>query len=252
MRLANKKVIVTGGGSGFGAAMCRLFAKEGARVLVADINGEAAAKVAREIGSAAVPFTVDVSDGKQVKAMIEKAISSFGDLDTVVNNAGFTHRNMPMLDVDEATFDRVFAVNVKSIYWAAQAAVPHFRKRGGGTFLNISSVAGIRPRPRLTWYNASKAATNILTKSMAVELAPDKIRVNVVCPGLVETPMLPQFMSRGGNVDDATKRYLVGVPMGRVGVATEIAKAALFLASDEDASYVTGVALPVDGGYTAR
>ena len=248
MRLANKKVIVTGGGSGFGAAMCRLFAKEGARVLVADINGEAAAKVAREIGSAAVPFTVDVSDGKQVKAMIEKAISSFGDLDTVVNNAGFTHRNMPMLDVDEATFDRVFAVNVKSIYWAAQAAVPHFRKRGGGTFLNISSVAGIRPRPRLTWYNASKAATNILTKSMAVELAPDKIRVNAICPVMGATGMLESFMGLPDTPENRA-RFIATIPMGRLAEPEDVAKAAVYFVA-EDSDFITGVLMPVDGGRT--
>jgi 3-oxoacyl-[acyl-carrier protein] reductase len=194
MRLANKKIIVTGGGSGFGAAMSRLFAREGAKVLVADLNGEAAAKVASEIGPSAVPFTVDVSDGPQTKAMIERALGAFGDLDVVVNNAGFTHKNQPMLDVDEKTFDRVFAVNVKAIYWAAQAAIPVFRKRGGGAFLNIASVAGIRPRPGLSWYNASKGAAILLTKSMAVELAPSKIRVNALCPVMGATGMLESFM----------------------------------------------------------
>ena len=248
MRLANKKIIVTGGGSGFGAAMCRLFAREGAKVLVADINGDTAAKVAREIGPAAAPFTVDVSNGKQVKAMVEKAIQEFGDLDTVVNNAGYTHRNMPMLDVDEATFDRVFDVNVKAIYWAAQAAVPHFRKRGGGTFLNIASVAGIRPRPRLTWYNASKGAANILTKSMAVELAPDKIRVNAICPVMGVTGMLESFMGMPDTPENRA-RFVSTIPMGRLAEPEDIAKAAVYFLAD-DSDFITGVLMPVDGGRT--
>src|SRR5919197_1376680 len=173
MRLENKKIIVTGGGSGFGAAMCRRFAGEGSRVMVADLNGEAAARVASEIGPRARPLTVDVSVGVQVHAMVEEALSAFGDLDVVVNNAGYTHRNMPMLEVDEATFDRIYDVNVKAIYWAAKAAIPVFRKRGGGVFLNIASTAGLRPRPGLTWYNGSKGAVIVLTQSMAVELGPE-------------------------------------------------------------------------------
>ncbi len=248
MRLANKKIIVTGGGSGFGAAMSRLFAREGAKVLVADINGAAAAKVAGEIGASAQPFTVDVSDGKQVKAMVDRALSAFGDLDTVVNNAGYPHRNLPMLEVDEATFDRVYDVNVKALYWAAVAAVPVFRKRGGGTFLNIASTAGIRPRPRLTWYNGSKAAAIILTKSMAVELAPDKIRVNALCPVMGATGMLESFMGMPDTPENRAK-FVSTIPMGRLAEPEDIAKAAINFVSDE-ADFITGVCMPVDGGRT--
>lgn len=246
MRLQDKKIVVTGGGSGFGAAMCRLFAKEGAKVLVADLNVPAAEKVAGEIGKSAVPFGVDVSKGPQVKAMIEKAVSAFGDLDVVVNNAGFTHKNMPMLDVDEATFDRVFGVNVKSIYWAAQAAVPVFRKRGRGAFLNVASVAGIRPRPGLSWYNASKGAAITLTKTMAVELAASKIRVNALCPVMGVTGMLESFMGMPDTPENRA-RFVSTIPMGRLAEPEDIAKASLYFVSDES-EFVTGVCMPVDGG----
>jgi 3-oxoacyl-[acyl-carrier protein] reductase len=246
MRLSNKKIIVTGGGSGFGAAMSRLFCKEGAKVLVADLNGPAAQKVAAEIGPSAVPFTVDVSNGQQVKAMVDKAVTVLGDLDAVVNNAGFTHKNMPCLEVDEATFDRVYAVNVKSIYWAAQAAVPVFRKRGGGAFLNIASVAGIRPRPGLSWYNGSKGAAITLTKTLAVELAPSKIRVNALCPVMGATGMLEQFMGMKDTPENRA-RFVATIPMGRLAEPEDIAKAAIYYVSD-DSEFITGVCMPVDGG----
>ena len=246
MRLGNKKIIVTGGGSGFGAAMCRLFAREGAKVLVADINGDTAAKVAKEIGASAEAFRVDVADGKQVQAMVDKALASFGDLDVVVNNAGVTHRNMPMLDVDEATFDRVYDVNVKSIYWAARAAIPVFRKRGGGAFLNIASTAGIRPRPGLTWYNSSKGAVITLTKSMSVELAPQKIRVNALCPVMSATGMLQDFMGVPDTAENRA-RFVGTIPMGRMGQPEDVAKAAIYFVADES-DFITGVCMPVDGG----
>jgi 3-oxoacyl-[acyl-carrier protein] reductase len=248
MRLQDKKIIVTGGGSGFGAAMSRLFAREGARVLVADLNGPAAAKVAGEIGAAARPFTVDVADGKQVKAMVADALSAFGDLDVVVNNAGYTHKNMPMLDVDEQGFDRCFDVNVKALYWAAQAAVPVFRKRGGGAFLNIASTAGMRPRPGLTWYNGSKAAALLLTKSMAVELAPDKIRVNALCPVMGATGMLESFMGMPDTPANRA-RFVATIPLGRLAEAEDVAKAAIYFVADES-EFITGVTMPVDGGRT--
>jgi len=248
MRLANKKIIVTGGGSGFGQAMSKRFVQEGAKVLVADINGAAAEKVAKEIGAGAVACTADVADGKQVKGMIDRALSAFGDLDGVVNNAGYTHKNMPMLDVDEASFDRVYDVNVKSIYWAAQAAVPVFRKRGGGVFLNIASTAGIRPRPGLTWYNGSKAAAIILTRSMAVELAPDKIRVNALCPVMGATGMLESFMGMPDTPQNRAK-FVGTIPMGRLAEADDIAKAAIYFLADES-DFITGVCMPVDGGRT--
>ena len=248
MRLKGKKIIVTGGGSGFGAAMCRRFAAEGANVLVADINGPPAEKVAGEIGPAARAFTADVSKRDQVEAMMQQAFSAFGDLDCVVNNAGYTHNNRPMLEVDETTFDRVYAVNVKAIYYAAFAAVPIFRKRGGGSFLNIASTAGIRPRPGLTWYNGSKAAAIMLTKSMAIELAPDKIRVNAICPVIGATGMLEQFMGMPDTPENRA-RFISTIPLGRLSEPEDIADAALYLVSDE-AEFVTGVSMPVDGGRT--
>ena len=248
MRLENKKIIVTGAGSGFGAAMARSFVAEGAQVLVADINGEAAATVAASIGSPARPFTADVANREQVQAMVDAAITEFGDLDCVVNNAGYTHRNMPLLDVDEETFDRVYAINVKALYYAAQAAVPVFRKRGGGNFLNIGSTAGIRPRPGLTWYNGSKAAANLLTKSMAVELAPDKIRVNGIAPVMGATGMLELFMGMPDTPENRTK-FVSTIPLGRLVEPEDIARAAIYFVSDES-EFVTGVTLPVDGGRT--
>jgi 3-oxoacyl-[acyl-carrier protein] reductase len=249
MRLRDKKIIVTGGGSGFGAAMSRRFAAEGAKVLVADINGEAAARVAAEIGEAARPFVADVSRAEQVRAMVDEAVSAFGDLDCVVNNAGYTHRNMPLLDVDEAAFDRVYAVNVKSIYHAAFAAVPYFRQRGrGGAFLNIASTAGIRPRPGLTWYNGSKAAVIMLTKSMAVELAPDRIRVNALCPVMGATGMLELFMGMPDTPENRA-RFVATIPLGRLAEPDDVASPAVYLLSDE-AEFITGVCMPVDGGRT--
>ena len=248
MRLRDKKVIVTGGGSGFGAAMCRRFAAEGARVLVADLNGPAAEKVAAGIGAAARPFTADVSDREQVQAMVDEAVSAFGDLDCVVNNAGYTHKNMPILEVDEPTFDRVYAVNVKSLYFSAFAAVPLFRERGGGAFLNIASTAGIRPRPGLTWYNGSKAAAIALTKSLAVELAPDRIRVNALCPVMGATGMLELFMGMPDTPENRAK-FVSTIPLGRLAEPEDVANAAVYFVSDES-EFITGVCMPVDGGRT--
>jgi 3-oxoacyl-[acyl-carrier protein] reductase len=248
MRLKDKSIIVTGGGSGFGAAMCRRFAAEGAKVLVADMNGGAAEKVAAEIGSAARPFTADVTRREQVEAMVQDAISRFGALDCIVNNAGYTHNNRPLLEVDEATFDRVYAVNVKSIYYSVFAAVPYFRERGDGVFLNIGSTAGIRPRPGLVWYNSSKAAANMLTKALAVELAPDKIRVNALCPVMGVTGMLEQFMGMPDTPENRAK-FIATIPLGRLAEPEDIANAAVYFVSDE-AEFITGVCMPVDGGRT--
>lgn len=248
MRLAGKSIVVTGAGSGFGAAMARRMVGEGAQVLVADLNGEAAESVARSIGNAAVPFTVDVTDRARHQEMIETAIKHFGDLDCVINNAGYTHRNRPLLEVDEETFDRVYDVNVKSIYYSTLCVVPHFRKRGGGIMINIGSTAGIRPRPGLTWYNSSKAAVNLLTKSLAVELAPDKIRVNAICPVMGATGMLELFMGVPDTPENRAK-FIATIPMGRMVDPEDIAGAAVYLVSD-DAKFLTGVCLPVDGGRT--
>ncbi len=245
MRLAGRTAIITGAAQGFGAGIARIFAAEGARVVIADLNGDGARKVAAELGDSALPYTVDVSDGKQFQALVQATVDAWGDLDIVVNNAGTTHRNQPLLDVDEASFDRVFAVNVKSLFHCAQACVPVFRQRGGGSIINIASTAGLRPRPGLTWYNTSKGAVITATKSMAVELAPDQIRVNALCPVAGETPLLKAFL--GEDTPERRAQFKATVPLGRFSTPEDIGRAALFLASS-DAEFLTGVALEVDGG----
>ena len=246
MRLEGKVAIVTGGGLGFGEGIAKRFAAEGARVLVADIDGARAARVADEIGAAARAATADVAKGADFARMVEETLEAFGRLDVVVNNAGITHRNQPLLEVDEATYDRVFAVNVKSIYWSVQHALPVLRRQGGGgCFVNIASTAGLRPRPGLTWYNATKGAVITMSKSMAVELAPDKVRVNAICPVIGETGLTAEFM--GGDSPELRARFVASIPLGRMSTPQDIASAAVFLASDE-AEFLTGVALEVDGG----
>jgi 3-oxoacyl-[acyl-carrier protein] reductase len=245
MRLAGKTALVTGGGQGFGQGIAERFAQEGAKVAVADINGAAAEAVARAIGANAVALTVDVSRAAEVSACVDDAVRTLGSLDIVVNNAGVSHRNQPMLDVSEEEFDRVFAVNVKSIYLMAKAVVPHFRGRGGGVILYIGSTAGIRPRPGLAWYNASKGAVNLVSKSMAVELAPDRIRVNAIAPVAGETPLLATFM--GEDTPEKRAAFRASIPWGRLSLPSDIAAAALYLCSDE-AEMVTGTVLQVDGG----
>ena len=194
MRLKGKTALVTGGAQGFGLGIAQAFLREGAKVAVLDINGEKAEQAAEALGKGAIAVTCDVGQASSVNAAAAEVLAAFGRLDIVVNNAGISHRNQPMLDVSEDEFDRVFAVNVKSIYLMAKATVPHFREHGGGVILNIGSTAGIRPRPGLAWYNGSKGAVNLLSKSMAVELAPDHIRVNAIAPVAGETPLLATFM----------------------------------------------------------
>ncbi len=245
-RLANKIALITGGGDGFGEAMAKAFAAEGARVALIDLHLPKAERVAREIGPQAIALQADVSDGAAIRAALAQTVAAFGVPHIIVNNAGYTHRNQPLLNVDEASFDRCFAVNVKAIYHMVQAAVPMLRDNGGGSMINIGSVAGIRPRPGLTWYNASKGAANLLTKSLAVELAPLNIRVNVICPVMAATGMLEDFMGLPDTPENRAK-FIASVPMGRLAEAQDIVGAAVFLASDE-AAFVTGVELPVDGG----
>lgn len=245
MRLAGKIAIVTGAASGFGEAIARRFAEEGAHVVVADINdagGESVADAIRADGGMAIYVRADVAEAGSVQSLVDHTTEHYGDLDIVVNNAGITHRNGPMLDVDEALFDRVYAINVKSLYHTAQAAVPVFRARGAGCFVNVASTAGLRPRPGLTWYNGSKGAAIITGKSMAVELAPENIRVNTINPVMGETGLIDEFL--GDNTRDT---IISGIPMGRLSQPLDIANAALFLASDE-ANFVTGACLEVDGG----
>ncbi len=244
-RLAGKTALITGAGSGFGAGIAAAFVHEGARVLVADIVADSAAKVADALGSAAISCTMDVSDNEDVAKAVKACVEKLGGVDIVVNNAGITHINQPMLEVEEAEFDRIFAVNVKSVYLMARHAVPLMRANGGGVILNIASTAGLRPRPGLTWYNGSKGAMITLTKSMAAELAADKIRVNAINPVAGETPLLVKFM--GGDTPETRARFEASIPWGRLSRPADIAHAAVFLCCDE-AEMITGSSLEVDGG----
>ena len=250
MRLNDKVAIITGAGSGFGEGMAKLFAKEGASVAVADIRKDAAERVASEIvenGGRAFALTADVTNGPQVEAMVQSTLERFGKLSIMVNNAGTTHKSQPMLEVDEATFDRVFNVNVKSIFHTAKSVVPVFERFGSGVILNIASTAAVRPRPGLTWYSGSKGAASILTKSMAVELAPKNIRVCALNPAMGVTALLSDFLPGGVDTPDTRARIISTIPLGRLAQPEDVAQAALFLVSDE-AAFITGVCLEVDGG----
>jgi 3-oxoacyl-[acyl-carrier protein] reductase len=247
MRLKDKVAIVTGAASGFGAEIARQYAAEGARVAVADINEGGAKDVAAQIGARALAVKCDVTQRADIDALVAATRAAFGGrIDIVVNNAGWTHRNQPLLDVDEATFDRVYAINVKSIFHMVHAVVPLMRQQQGGVILNVGSTAGIRPRPGLTWYNSSKGAVNLMSKSLAVELGPDQIRVNAICPVMGVTGLLESFMGMPDTPDNR-KKFLATIPMGRLSQPIDIARAAVYLASD-DASFITGVEFPVDGG----
>jgi 3-oxoacyl-[acyl-carrier protein] reductase len=240
MRLKDKVAIVTGAGSGFGAGIARRFAEEGARVIVNDIDPKGQ-KIAQQIGAEFVQ--ADVTKGEDWAKLVRAAGER---LDIVVNNAGWTHRNKPYLEVTEAEFDRVYAVNVKSIYLSALHAVPVFRKRGGGCFVNIASTAGVRPRPGLTVYNSSKGAVIVMSKSMAGELGPDRIRVNCVNPVFSPETSLSADFAGGALTEEAKKRFLATIPLGRFSTPLDVANACLYLASDE-ASFISGVCIEVDG-----
>lgn len=248
MRLKNKVAIVTGAASGFGAEIARQYALEGGQVAVADINGEGAKKVAAEIGAKAIAVTCDVTQRADIDALVKATTDAFGRVDIVVNNAGWTHKNQPLLNVDEATFDKVYAINVKSIFHMVHAVVPLMRAQKSGVILNVGSTAGIRPRPGLTWYNSSKGAVNLMSKSLAVELGPDNIRVNAICPVMGVTGLLEAFMGMPDTPENRAK-FLATIPLGRLSTPLDIARAAVFLASD-DAEFITGVEFPVDGGRT--
>lgn len=248
-QLDNKIAIITGAGSGFGEGMAEAYVREGAKVLIADLNTEAGERVAKRLGPNAKAVTCDVANEASVKAMVQACVDNFGIPDIVINNAGTTHKNSPMLSIDEKTFDRVFNVNVKSIYFITHAIVPLMRQRGkGGVMLNVGSTAGIRPRPGLSWYNASKGAVNLLSKSMAVELAPDRIRVNALCPVMGATGLLGDFMGMPDTPENRAK-FISTIPLGRFCDPKDMAAAAVFLGTDA-AEFLTGLEMPVDGGRT--
>lgn len=250
MRLKDKVAIVTGAASGFGEGIAKRYAEEGAKVVIADINDKDGARVAEEIraaGGSAEFCHTDVSQNAQIKAAVECATATFGGLDIMVNNAGWAYSNRSSLEVSEDEFDKLFAVNVKSIYLATLHAVPVFRAQGrGGVMINIASTAAVRPRPNLTWYNATKGAAVNITKSLSLELAPDKIRVCAINPVIGETGLMETFMGMPDTPENR-KKFLATIPLGRFSTPLDIANAALFLASDE-AAFLTGVCLEVDGG----
>lgn len=246
MRLKDKVAIVTGAGSGFGAGIAKRFVAEGAKVIVNDINAEGGKRVASELGTACAFVLADVTRAADWARLVDAAGSTFGKLDIVVNNAGWTHRRKPYIEVTEAEFDRVYAVNVKSVYLSALHAVPAFRRYGGGCFVNIASTAGVRPRPGLTVYNSSKGAVIVLSKSMAAELGPDRIRVNCVNPVFSPDTALSADFAGGALTEEAKKAFLATIPLGRFSTPADVASACVFLASDE-AGMVSGVCVEVDG-----
>ncbi len=245
MRLSGKSAIVTGGASGFGAGIVRRFILEGARVVIADINGDAAEAMAEELGDAAFGLQVDVSSNDDVAEMVKSTIRLLGGIDILVNNAGVGHKPEPLDSLSEEVFDRIFEVNIKAIYRTAQQVVPIMKKKGSGAILNIASTGGVSPRPNLTWYNASKGWVITATRSMAVELAASGVRVNALNPVAGETPMLKTFM--GEDTPEIRAKFLASIPIGRFSTPEDMGAAACFLCSD-DASMITGVALEVDGG----
>jgi len=248
MRLKDKICLITGAASGFGEGMAHKFTDEGARVAVVDMNGDGAGKVASDIGRGAIAVTCDVTSGEEVEAAVARVAEEFGRIDVVVNNAGWSNKNAPLMETDEATMRKLYDVNVMSIFHMTKSIVPRWRDGSGGVMVNIGSTAGIRPRPGLTWYNSSKGAANLMTKSLAVELAPDGIRVCGIAPVIGVTALLENFMGLPDTPENRAK-FLATIPLGRMSEPRDVANAAAFLASDE-AAFLTGVVLEVDGGRT--
>jgi 3-oxoacyl-[acyl-carrier protein] reductase len=249
MRVPNKSIIVTGAGGGIGEGIAKRLAAEGARVIVNDINPERGEKVVAEIvaaGGTASYFAADVSQSGEVRALVAAAVQRHGTLDVMINNAGWTHRNRPALEVSEDEFDKVYAINVKSIYLATVHATPVFRAHGGGSFINIASTAGVRPRPGLTWYNGSKGAVITTSRSLAAELGPDNIRVNCINPVFNPDTGLATEFAGGPLTEERMARFRATIPLGRFSTALDVANAALYLASDE-AAFISGVCIEVDG-----
>lgn len=249
MRVKDLSIIVTGAGSGIGEGIALRMAQEGAQVIVNDIDHASGERVASAIvaaGGRASFFGADVTKSADMKALVNAAVERHGKLNAMVNNAGWTHRNQPALEVSEDEFDRCYAVNVKSIYLATIHAVPEFRRQGGGSFINIASTAGVRPRPGLTWYNGSKGAVITTSKSLAAELGPDNIRVNCINPVMNPTTGLGVSFAGGELTQERLQKFRSTIPLGRFSTALDVANAALFLASDE-AAFISGVCMEVDG-----
>lgn len=250
MRVQDKSIIITGAGQGIGKGIALRLAAEGAKVIVNDINAALGESVVKEIvtaGGVASFFAADVTNSEQVKALVNAAVQRYGRLDVIVNNAGWTHRNQPALEVTEDEFDKVYAINVKSVYLATVHATPVFRAQGGGSFINIASTAGVRPRPGLTWYNGSKGAVITTSKSLAAELGPDNIRVNCINPVFNPETGLSAEFAGGPLTDERMAKFRATIPLGRFSTALDVANAALYLASDE-AAFISGVCIEVDGG----
>ena len=248
MRLLNKVALITGSASGFGKGMAERFTKEGAKVAIIDINIEAAKSLSKKLGKNTIAIYCDVTKAEDIEKAVNLTIEKFGTIDIVINNAGWTHLNQPMLEVDEETFKKVYDINVFSIFHMIKSIIPIWRELSHkGNIINIGSTAGLSPRPGLTWYNSTKGCVNFMSKALAIELAPDKIRVNCIAPVAGETPLLPQFM--GGDTEENREKFISSIPLGRFCNPSDIASAAVYLASDE-ADLVTGVVLPVDGGRT--
>jgi 3-oxoacyl-[acyl-carrier protein] reductase len=243
-RLQDRVAIVTGAGSGMGEAIAHTYAREGAKVAVLDVNEQAAQRVAAAIGACATPIACDVTQRTDLERAVAATMTAFGPPNILVNNAGVTHVNKPVMEIDEKEFDRVFAVNVKGVFLGIQAVVSRMRANGGGVIVTIGSTAGLRPRPGLSAYNATKGAVHNLTKTLSVELAPDKIRVCAIAPVATDTPLLPTFL---GPAPGQREKFIATVPLGRLATAQDIADTALFLASDE-ARFLTGNIVEVDGG----